>query len=209
MIDLTKQLEAVHTKTGRIVPMVLAKHVPGSGYFTTTMAPCSATSNQSWLVSGQDYCMKKEWTIRNVAAPAVDWSKPVQTRSGTKAKYLANTDDGRVVVEINYGRGDTQLKAVPASGRTFPASVESADDIINVPVKPLIRFINAYADGTFGASAHSTRAAAEVATKYGKVRVGILEQHRVDGKLVHAIMHQTAARRRDYANPNGAANPWA
>lgn len=69
------------------------------------------------------------------------------------------------------------------------------------------RYRNVYADGTCSPDTHPTEAAARQLTKYGKVRIGIIEETREGDKTVSARMITTVPQLRT-AHLN-AHNPYA
>jgi len=123
-----------------------------------------------------------------VPAATLDTSKPLQTADGKPVKFLGTMSDGRLVVEVNYGRLTapyaTELRF--ADGRKSARNgVTSGDDLV-VKVTKSTRFLNVYSDGTGSKSVHTTFEAARDNSKYGKVRVAVIEQQLEDGVVVSA-----------------------
>lgn len=145
----------------------------------------------------------------------LDTSKPLQTRSGSKVKLEGKLTDGRLVVSVNYGphRISSETKIVPADGRVLRQSpgsvdVQSQDDIINVPVETVVKFYNIYDDGTVSDAAKASYETALQATRYHKVRVGILEVHTVSGGRTFSKVHPTTPQLRTPMNTEGF-NPYS
>lgn len=197
-IDWTKPLEAYRARDGKVVPVTLRTtrgcHAPlGTRY--TNECPNANEANHGWNEDGSSACIMKLWVIRNAVANALDTTKPLQTVDGKKVTFVGKLDDGRIVVEVTYGGWQkpvaTELRY--ADGRkTRTPGITSGDDVVVKVVKKSV-FLNVYSDGTIGQTKHKTKEAARHATKYGKVRVAILEQLFEDDVQVGARVNAAAA----------------
>lgn len=126
------------------------------------------------------------------AAGLLDFSKPLQTRSGFPVTYKgALSGSGRFcfLVEINRGFNGKSLLMVDADGfaEGRPANTilrrEDADDIIQ-KVERVTVYRNVYADGTTGASEHKSFNDARDRSKIGRTRVGILTLVKENGSVI-------------------------
>lgn len=126
------------------------------------------------------------------AAGLLDFSKPLQTRSGFPVTYKgALSGSGKFchLVEINRGFNGKSLLMVDAKGfaEGRPANTilrrEDADDIIP-QVERVTVYRNVYADGTTGSSEHKSFNGARDRSKIGKTRIGILKLVKENGVAV-------------------------
>lgn len=121
----------------------------------------------------------------------LDLTKPMQTREGDTARFIARDSDtlifevsnawsGKVLVRRNV---DGRVPGSPSSIRGIMA--ENGGDIVNVEPKPVVTelFFNVYSDGS-PSSGHTSMGTAENCSKVGKERVGILTVVKHDGKTV-------------------------
>nr|WP_294850080.1 hypothetical protein [uncultured Sphingomonas sp.] len=147
--------------------------------------------------------------IRNVAQPArLDTSKPLQTRSGLKARFVGTGPDGQLAFAILYPAGATiefryaNGNRVRSNDRFTPATVtESADDIINQVVKTS-QFRNVYANGlSSGSTVHSQLQHAKERAKVGQLRIGILQTDFENGVVVASAYHPCVPQVRSMGYP--------
>lgn len=177
IVDWKKPLEAVRKTDGKVVPVTLRGGPDYNGHYTTYECPNEAETNTLWYADGADRCSRNLWFIRNANGATLDVKQPLQTVDGKAVTYLGKLEDGRIAVQIHH-----KWPNVPAMELRYPdgrksarAGVTSGDDVIVKVVKKSV-FLNVYADGTVGSTKHKTEEAARHATKFGKVRVAILEQ---------------------------------
>lgn len=74
--------------------------------------------------------------FEEAAATVIDWSKPLQTRSGDKARLLGvlkTTEPEAYMVAADTGEGEEMLFQVRSDGTSEGGSHEGPFDIINVP----------------------------------------------------------------------------
>lgn len=159
--------------------------------------PCG-TSN-AWLPA-----------VRNVVpSDTLDVTKALQTVDGKAVKFIAKTDDGRLVVEVTYTSGWAAAPATElrfADGRKSAAKGRTSGDDVIVKVVEKITFRNVYADGTTGETAHASEANAFARSKYRKVRIGALKQTYKNGALVSSSLVPSATPWvRESATPKGRA----
>lgn len=150
--------------------------------------------------------------LRNVR-DGINWTKPIQTRDGRPVELIAEprgTVSGKAVVQFSPGLGmASSLHTVFSDGRVVRAkNATSCDDIVNVSAAITKRFTNVYADGSVGSTKHTTFNNAHVHSKYGKTRVGILEQHFQNGGIITARIVPTSPKLRTASSPNGS-NPFS
>jgi len=119
-------------------------------------------------------------------APAIDWSKPVETMSGLPVTILTREARGPYPVLANVGQ-DPQYYSYTSEGSLY-SGIESEYDLRNVVPKPLeqttVHYENVYktSDGKGlkgGGITYETRARAD--EKATSIRVGCI---RVERKLV-------------------------
>lgn len=153
-VDITKPLEAVHIATGTVVPMTFRSMSPIiSDRFYTTTAPDGARSNDAWDLDGQDACHYKAWTIRNVAevpapaAPALDLTKPLQTRDGRPVVLITSEGRGKYPV-MGYVGDDTGPTSWTSEGNYQAHTAPRDEDLVNVEDKPDVFFGSIYRCGS-------------------------------------------------------------
>lgn len=149
-----------------------------------------------------------ESELEKIEEPTLDWTKPLQTREGRDVRCEGPLPDGRRCVT---GRGPKRAPGttyiVHPDGRVSDLDGHvSGDDVVNKELPITKAFLNVYADGSTG-SPHKTFDDAMSRSKYGKVRVGILEQHRRDGGIITARVVPTSPQLRTRDNPDGI-NPF-
>jgi hypothetical protein len=171
------------------------KYLDGEKYkgsFYTNECPDPSTSNTGWYADGRDHCGRDLWVLRNVAA-TLDLNRPLQTRSGLPVRYVGKGADGQLAFAIKYLAGET-VEFRNADGRknrfgsTSAITVQSADDVVN-KVVDRVYFYNVYADGTMGATTHTTLENARLRAKIGKCRIGIIEMFSEDGVVTASRYH--------------------
>lgn len=203
-IDLSRPVEAVCKRTGRVVPLGMAKPYrpsyaePGERFIQTTRSPCQFTSNETWYDDGRDYCHLDAWTLRNVADTVTVGTTLVTGGMGTfQGKVIAILPDNGCVVEHTTGR----LYRLNAS------LVDTDGDQWRKHEPETKVYINVYADGTVGSTRHKSQDEAALRSKYGKTRVGIPRQTLRGGVIVDALMQATTPVMRSASNPSGI-NPF-
>ena len=191
-IDLSRPVEAVCKRTGRVVP--LGKSRPYTSrhrqpeaepLIQTETGPCTHTSNSLWYADGRDYCRFNLWTLRNVSeVPAIGTELLCRGYSNVRGTVIAHTPSGDVVIQLSRISGKAYiLDAALRDGAGDQWAVVSAN-----PNRTVYR--NIYADGSFGGSEHTTHADAVAHTKYDKVAVGYLEQTlNGEGAIIDARVH--------------------
>jgi hypothetical protein len=210
-IDLSRPVEAVCKRTGRVVPLGMAKPYrasyvkPGERLIKTTRSPCQTTGNETWYDDGRDYCHRDAWTLRNVAAPAAKVGDKVRCLgyAAITGKVIALTDAGQLVVQ--------KTGSVTSSAYIVGADLRDADGDLweVVPDAPNVTvYRNIYADGTIGSTEHRSYTDALAHTKYGKVAVGYLKQVRTtNGEIVNAAVYPRRPQLR--TRSGGTVNPFA
>lgn len=143
--------------------------------------------------------------------------RPLQTRSGLKARFVGNATGGQLAFAIGYLGGEA-IEFRYADGRKYGRTkvgqvsiLQSADDVINTVVER-VTFFNVYANGTIGKTPHAKLDHAKARAKVGLLRVGILEQFSEDGTVTATRYHPCAPTTRtsgyDFATfPTAASFP--
>lgn len=209
-IDLSRPVEAVCKRTGRVVPLGTARsYTPmnrqreAGVLIQTATCPCSATSNNLWYADGRDYCHLDQWTLRNVVeVPAI----------GTEMRCLGYyTIRGKVIAHIPGGGAVVQSSLSATAVYVLDANLRdpSGDLWAVVPEKPnRTVYRNIYADGSFGSTEHGSYTDALAHTKYGKVAVGYLKQTlNGDGAVIDARVYGRTPQLR--TRGGAATNPFA
>ena len=136
-------------------------------------------------------CRRADLYVRNRQEPVVttlNLSKPLQTRSGLPAKFVANAADGRLIFEITaWGEGTLVYRY--ADGRVIrtPGALDPGDIVEKVVVST--SYFNLYDDGQTGKSVHKSFDDAKLRSKVGKTRIGIIEVTKTDGVVTASKLH--------------------
>ena len=129
----------------------------------------------------------------------VDFSKPVQTRDGRKARILctdADNPDGSVVALVEYAKGhphegkEACVNYYPDGSYVRGYCYTSASDLVNVPERSS-EFSNILYNGVSGVSMPSV-ASCRSYRNQGATYAGVLETVFEDGVVVDMIYHKDA-----------------
>jgi hypothetical protein len=128
--------------------------------------------------------------LMNVSS-TLDVSKPLTTRSGLPVTYLA-TVDNQLIVEIVGGFNNKMIVRRNLDGSEIgrvtsrgTMKIEHGLDIINKVAVAKTVYRNVYAEtGVAAGGTHNTMRAAELYSKVGRTRIGILTLTTVDGEVV-------------------------
>lgn len=109
----------------------------------------------------------------------LDLSKPVQTRSGSPVKVLMVCDDpGILYPVVGLIKGASMPAFWNRDGINYTAK-DSGNELINVPAKKLVAWVNVYADGY--ALAYESRADADKYLDVSKIRIACVKVTEGDG----------------------------
>ena len=105
---------------------------------------------------------------------SVDWSKPLQTRGGTRAEYVGLIDppskDGETIAcVIRDIDGVARLYSYHADGSCFAEIPQQTFDIINVPPRKETREIEAWAVVTEDGGVVKCYTSETAATEHGRI----------------------------------------
>ena len=121
----------------------------------------------------------------------IDWTKPLQTRDGRKARVvatdIATKDEYTHAALVMDEDGDESLETYTKEGLWWVSGGLQDKDLVNAPEKRSV-WINAYDNGKLGYE-FSSREEADATNKDIGRRTGILQVVFVDKKLVRAIVH--------------------
>lgn len=118
------------------------------------------------------------------AAPAVDFTKPLQTRDGRSVTLVTTEGRGEYPV-IGYIDGNDHVQVFTASGKYYSYGSESDSDLQNVPKKPVevVKYFNLYDNGDIGVGQDSRAEADSVAARNGKQRIGVKKLVLTEGQF--------------------------
>lgn len=188
MIDWNKPIELSDG-----TPVVVEFRHSGMAYVRVPRGHAIA-GRRNFLLDGSRAhgCRRADLYVRNRQEQPVttlNLDKPLQTRSGLPAKFVANAADGRLIFEItSWGEGTLVYRY--ADGRVIrtPGAQDPGDIVEKVETKTA--FYNLYDDGSTGKSVHHTLADARNRAKVGKVRIGIVEIVKTDGSVTSMTVHR-------------------
>lgn len=102
----------------------------------------------------------------------VDWTKPIQTRDGRKARLLGMLDNKIYTHAVAITDGAGEFVTICADNGTY-SDTASRLDIVNIPPKPrqIDVWVNYFYDGLYPIGCYLTRAAADAAVRGGH-RIG-------------------------------------
>jgi hypothetical protein len=133
------------------------------------------------------------------AAPSVSLGDTLYYGRNTVATVIATLDDGGCII---------QVAQVSRPFRLDRNLRDNEGDVWSREAPSTAVYHNIYADGSVGNTAHKSFTAAQYASAYGKVRVGILKQTMRGDAVVDASVHATTPQLRTRTNPDGI-NPFA
>lgn len=135
------------------------------------------------------YCDGPHYTLRN-AAPTIDLKAPLETVDGKPVTLVAETNDGRILVEVTYGdRGSIfgtrrAMELRFRDGRLSSQTGRTSGDDLRNKVEIADVYLNVYGNGTIGATRHTSLQNAKDRAKVGLLRVGVLQQRTRNGVII-------------------------